>query len=108
MNFVNAENLTRRKLVQFLRNTKEDWLGVILLSYADLRASQGEGGQSDDLTKTVGIIKQLADLYYQEIRPMMTHGRLITGNEIMQTFGLKPGIDKEQASCCVRFKLREA
>ncbi|MFB3040675.1 MAG: hypothetical protein ACE1ZS_02565, partial [Candidatus Poribacteria bacterium] len=93
MNFVNAENLIRRELIQFLRNTKEDWLGVILLSYADLRASQGEGGQSDDLTKTVGIIKQLADLYYQEIRPMMTHGRLITGNEIMQTFGLKPGIN---------------
>ena len=38
-------------------------------------------------------MKQIADLYYQQIRPMMTRGRLITGNEIMQTFGLKPGVN---------------
>ena len=32
-------------------------------------------------------LKQVADLYYGEIGPIIERGRLITGNDILQTFG---------------------
>ena len=92
MNLVNAEGPTRRAITRFLRNTGDDWLGVLLLSYADLRASQGILRQPGDVSKTEALMKRIADLYYQEIRPMMTRGKLITGDDIMQAFGLTPGV----------------
>ena len=38
-------------------------------------------------------LKQIADFYYNEIGPMMKRGRLITGNDILQTFGTMPGVE---------------
>ena len=88
LNLLNAGNPIRCELTRFLKQTKEDWLGVILLSYADLRASQSP----NDVSKAEELIGQIATLYYEEILPMMTHGRLVTGHEIMQALDLKPGV----------------
>lgn len=78
--------IARRSMASFLRNAGDDWLGALLLYYADLRASQGDTHQSGEL------MKQIADLYYDQIAPIMEHGRLITGNDILQTFGVMPGV----------------
>ena len=78
--------IERRAITRFLRDTGDDWLGVLLLSYAVLRQSQGSRGQTDEL------MKQIADLYYNEIGPIIERGRLITGDDILQTFGVMPGI----------------
>ena len=78
--------IKRRAMIRFLRNTGADWLGVLLLSYAVLRQSQGSTGQTDEL------MKQIADLYYGEISAIIERGRLITGDDILQTFGVMPGI----------------
>ena len=77
--------IERRAMVYFLRNAGPDWLGVLLLFYAALRKSQGNTRQTDEL------IKQIADLYYGEIGPIIERGRLITGDDILQTFGRMPG-----------------
>ena len=77
--------IERRAMVYFLRNAGPDWLGVLLLFYAALRKSQGNPRQTDEL------IKQIADLYYGEIGPIIERGRLITGDDILQTFGRMPG-----------------
>jgi len=83
---------TRQSVNRFLRATRQDWLGVVLLSYADLRASQGKLRQSNNISITEELMKEIADRYYQEIRPMMTQGPLITGYEVMETLDLKPGV----------------
>ena len=85
---LNAEDRTRRGLIRFLRRTGEDWLGVVLLSYAVVRASQGK---AELVRETEALIGRIATLYYQEILPVMRRGRLVTGHEIMQALGLKPG-----------------
>ena len=77
--------IERRTMIRFLRNAGDDWLGILLLSYANFRTSQGDTRQIDDL------MKQIAVLYYDEIAPIMARGRLITGNDILQTFGTMPG-----------------
>ena len=76
----------RRAAIRFLRNAGDDWLGVLLLFYANLRASHGDMPQIDEL------MKQIADLYYGEIGPIIERGRLITGDDILQTFGMMPGV----------------
>ena len=78
--------IMRRSMIHFLRNAGDDWLGVLLLFYANLRASQGNTHQTDEL------MKQIADFYYNEIGPIMERGRLITGDDILQTFGTMPGV----------------
>ena len=78
--------IERRAAIRFLRNAGDDWLGVLLLVYANLRASHGDMPQIDEL------MKQIADLYYGEIGPIIERGRLITGDDILQTFGMMPGV----------------
>ncbi len=78
--------IERRAAIHFLRNAGDDWLGVLLLFYANLRASHGNMPQIDEL------MKQIADLYYGKIGPIIERGRLITGDDILQTFGMMPGI----------------
>ena len=78
--------IERRAAIHFLRNAGDDWLGVLLLFYANLRASHGNMPQIDEL------MKQIADLYYGKIGPIIERGRLITGDDILQTFGMMPGV----------------
>ena len=78
--------IERRAAIRFLRNAGDDWLGVLLLFYANLQAAQG------NIHKTNELMKQITDLYYGEIRPIIERGRLITGDDILQTFGVMPGV----------------
>ena len=78
--------IERRAAIRFLRDTGDDWLGVLLLSYAVLRESQGSTDQTDER------LKQIANLYYGKISAIIERGRLITGNDILQTFGTMPGV----------------
>ena len=78
--------IERRAMIRFLRDAGNDWLGVLLLSYAVLRESQGSTHQTDKL------MKQTAELYYGEISAIIERGRLITGDDILRTFGRMPGV----------------
>ena len=78
--------IERRTMIRFLRDTGDDWLGVLLLFYANRRASHGDMPQVNEL------MKQIADLYYGEIGPIIEQGRLITGDDILQAFGAVPGV----------------
>ena len=78
--------IERRAMIRFLRDAGDDWLGVLLLFYVNLRALRGDMPQIDEL------MKHITDLYYHQIGPMMERGRLITGNDILQTFGVMPGV----------------
>ena len=76
---------------RFLKATGRDWLGVLLVSYADLRVSQDNRPKSSDVSTAEELMKEIADRYFLEILPMMTQERLITGDEIMDALNLKPG-----------------
>ena len=79
------DQIERRTTIRFLRDTGDDWLGVLLLSYANLRSSQ------ENIHKTDEMMKQIADLYHYEIGPIIERGKLITGDDILRTFGMMPG-----------------
>ena len=45
-----------------------------------------------DMPQVNALMKQIADLYYGEIGPIIERGRLITGDDILRTFGVMPGV----------------
>lgn len=87
MDLIDSDSqIERRAAIRFLRNARDDWLGILLLFYANLRALHGDMPQVD------ALMKQIADQYYGEISPIIERGRLITGDDILQTFGVMPGL----------------
>ena len=84
--------IARRSMTHFLRGTRDDWLGVLLISYANIRASGKDIRRTNASPTVEAALKQIVDFYYDEIGPMMERGRLITGNDILQTFGAMPGL----------------
>ena len=73
-----AQQLNQKQIIHFLRTYASDWCGILLYSTAVY---------SLDPT----ILKQVADTYYEHILPICEQGRLITGNDLIQTFHLKEG-----------------
>ncbi len=73
------EQLTQREIIRFLRRTGSDWIGVLLF------ASALHGNLTD------ARITQIVDTYYQHFLPILKQGRLLTGKELIQQFGLKEG-----------------
>ena len=84
-------NPTRRSVSRFLKTAKQDWFGVLLVSYAGLRASQGNLHESSELSKIEQVMREIADCYFLEILPMKAQERLITGDKIMDALDLEPG-----------------
>lgn len=70
--------LTHKQIVDFLRKYVSDWCGVLLYAAALYPIDSA-------------ILKQVADTYYEYILPILNQGKLITGNDLIQTFCLKEG-----------------
>ena len=85
--------IARQSMTYFLRSAGGDWLGILLISYANIRSSGKNIRQTNAPPIVEAALKQIADFYYNEIGPIMESGRLITGNDILQTFGMMPGIE---------------
>ena len=71
-------DLTHKQIVDFLREYVSDWCGVLLYAAALYPIDSA-------------ILKRVADTYYEHILPILDQGKLITGNDLIQTFGLKAG-----------------
>ena len=84
--------IPRRSMTYFLRKTGGDWLGVLLITYANIRSAGKNIRWINAPPMVETALKRIADLYYNEIDPIMERGRLITGDDILQTFGAIPGV----------------
>ena len=94
MDLIDANGqIASRSMTSFLRRAGDNWLGVLLISYANIRSSGTDIRRTDAPPIVEAALKQIADFYYNEIGPIMERGRLITGNDILQTFGLMPGVE---------------
>lgn len=76
---------------RLLKAVGKDWLGVLLVSYAELRVSRRNLHTPPKESPAEQVMREIADRYFLEILPMMGRERLITGDEIMDGLNLKPG-----------------
>jgi len=75
-----------RTIRRFIQRTGSEWLAILLLSYADLRATQGPWRKPDELQKLDQLMGAIADMYFQQVHSPIP--RLVDGREIMEEFGL--------------------
>ncbi len=85
--------ITRRSMISFLRRAGADWLGILLISYANIRSSKKNPRRTDAPPLVEALLKQIVDFYYNEFAPIVERGRLITGDDILQTFGRISGVE---------------
>ena len=70
--------LTEKRIIDFLRTHVSDWWGVLLYAAALY-------------TVDSAVLKEIADTYHEHVLPILKQGKLITGNDLIQTFRLKEG-----------------
>lgn len=68
----------QEQVIQFLRAYASDWWGILLYAAASYPIDSV-------------ILKRIADTYYEHVLPIQKQGRLITGNDLIQTFHLTEG-----------------
>ena len=91
MYFAKLGEPSPRAIRRFIRHTGDDWLGILLLSHADLYASQGAARNEEDCEVTLRIMRLIADTYYEELEPIVHAPRLITGDDLLAMFDKPPG-----------------
>ncbi len=70
--------LTREQIIYFFKDSASHWWGVLLYATTSRPLDSG-------------ILKQIADAYYEHILPIQKQSRLITGDDLIQGFNLKEG-----------------
>jgi poly(A) polymerase len=75
--------------LKFIKKVGDDCLGVLLISYADLQATQGPWRTDEDLRIMGDLIAEITDIYFIEMEKSIPP--LLTGINIMRKLGLPPG-----------------
>jgi tRNA nucleotidyltransferase/poly(A) polymerase len=92
-----AKTVTRRDVYRFFRDTGEAGLDLLLLFLADRWAAQGGRSDLDQIGVTVlweGDVKFASALlrdYYERHTEVISPPKLISGDDLMETFGLEEG-----------------
>ena len=63
--------IMRRSMISFLRHAGDDWLGILLISYANIRSSAKGTGRTNAPLIVEAALKQIADFYYNEFARIM-------------------------------------
>jgi len=82
------EEVTQKAIRRFIKNTKQDWLGVLLLSYFDLLASQGPLRTQREIETTELLIKNIADFFFQKLRNEICMQKLINAKELRKRLNI--------------------
>lgn len=85
----NFKSPSQRAIFRFFRDTKDEAVGILLLSLADQRATRGPFTSQKDQKHHEAIIRKLIALYYdkKKEKPFV---RLINGNDLIKKLKLKP------------------
>lgn len=119
-----TQSLTPRAKYRFFRKYGEAGVAIVLLSLADFWETYGATLNQADWTRHLDVARALLEVWW-EPKDVQTHPpQLLSGHDLMQTFGLQPGrelgellealreaqalgevVDREQAIAWVRSKL---
>lgn len=84
-----AGPVTRRDVYRFFRDTKEVGLDLLLLFLADRLAAQGVNSGLDQLEGDLEFAAALWRDYYERHTEVISPPKLISGDDLMEAFGLK-------------------
>lgn len=79
----------KRMIRRYINNVGTLWLSIILISYADMRATKGIRSKPSDIDNMLELISMIADVYFNEIYPSLPV--IVTGEDLLHEFNLSPG-----------------
>lgn len=83
--------LSRRAALKLCHRAGDHLPGLFLLAMADSLASRGEKKPPEMEDELLRLFNEVDEIYQAHIRPVFTGPRLLTGNDLIHTFGLSPG-----------------
>ena len=83
-------NPSRRAIYRFFRDTQEEGVAVILLSFSDWRATRGPLTDAKKRRRHEGVMLDLADKYFAD-KKKKPLPRIIDGHSIMKKFKISSG-----------------
>jgi len=83
--------LTRRAMYRFFRDTGEAGVDVLLHSLADHLATHGPDLDPDRWARRLELTRAMLDEYFHRREETVNPPALISGHDVMDTLGLKPG-----------------
>lgn len=90
-NVMQKTEVTAKACLRLVKAAGENLPGIFLLAMADSLAGQGEGkpaGMENSLAILYGKVDRV---YHESIKPVFEQPRLLTGQELIDEFGLEPG-----------------
>ncbi len=83
--------VTARAMYRFWRDTGPAGLDICLLALADYLGTSGPALNTQDWIHYLERIQRLLDFYYTRHLPIVSQSPLLTGQILMERFGLEPG-----------------
>ena len=112
LNEPRTANEKDRMIRKFIQKAGSELLAILMLSYADFKATRGEYAKDDYLDKLDKVIGDIGEVYFREA--FLNKPKLITGSDIMKEFKLlsSPAVGKlikqiENAQMEGKIKTRE-
>jgi poly(A) polymerase len=84
------KNPSKRAVARFFRENREDFQALFLLFLADLLSTMGPA-QKGGLNEALLFVRDMINLYVSELRSKLEGIKLISGNDLIEIFKLKPG-----------------
>ncbi len=86
-----AEAVTRRDIYRFFRDTGEAGLDLLVLFLADRLAAQGMSPDLNQWERDLKFVAALLRDYYKRYTEVVSPPKLISGDDLMEAFGLVEG-----------------
>lgn len=86
-----GETLTRRSIYRFFLSSGEAGPGVVLHTLADTLATYGVTLTQDVWLAELDAARQLLEAWYEAPQVAVTPPRIVTGDDIIQVLGIRPG-----------------
>jgi poly(A) polymerase len=90
-NVQREEGVTRRAALKLCHRAEHDLAGLFLLAMSDSLASSGEQKPERMEEELVNLFEIVHKIYDNNIKPVLDGPRLVTGKDLIDSFGLVPG-----------------
>ncbi len=82
---------SRRAVYRFFRDTGEAGIDICLLSLADILAAYGNTLPQERWARQLDVVRLLMDAWWEQPEKQVRPPAVLTGKDLIEEFGLKPG-----------------
>jgi len=94
--------LSRKAIYRFFRETRQAGVDICLLSLADTRGTYGATLSQEVWESELETCRLLLEAYWEKTEDIITPPQLVSGDDLISTFGLQPGKEIGQILAAIR------